>query len=202
MKYLSLRTAASPGSSVRLASVSILTSYDPFIGKTDLSLCGFSDGSRLTLNVGSRKSGLYLAPEPEPKTPASECCEEKPPSDTSHTLHDPAGSPDATSTPIASRTSSFIEHPSIESEEPRPQAQAHAHVTFPQRVAAKVKALSRDRAEAMASDPKLAPVQGPLRPLSMHPSPTRGKRLTLFGFGHRDAKHEDTGKDADGHSAV
>lgn len=54
-----------------------------------------------------------------------------------------------------------------------------AQQPFSQRVA---KFLSRDRAEAIALDPKLAPVQGPLRPLSMVPSPSRKKRSTLFGL--------------------
>lgn len=62
---------------------------------------------------------------------------------------------------------------------------------FSQRLAAKVKFLSRDRAEAITLDPKLAPVQGPLRPLSMVPGPSRKKRTTLFGLGPKYPRGHD-----------
>ena len=67
---------------------------------------------------------------------------------------------------------------------PTPPAPASTQQPFTQRIAAKVRFLSQDRAEAIALDPKLAPVQGPLRPLSMVTSPPRKKR-TLFGVGLR-----------------
>lgn len=59
-----------------------------------------------------------------------------------------------------------------------------SHPTFPQRVAraARVAKVSRDRAAQFSTNPKLAPVQGPLRPLSVW-NPSRGRRLTsLFSF--------------------
>lgn len=77
---------------------------------------------------------------------------------------------------------------SIPSPSPAPTQQP-----FSQRVAAKVKLLSTDRAEAIALDPKLAPVQGPLRPLSMVPSPSRKKRMTLFGLGLKHSRNRGGG---------
>jgi len=124
--------------------------------------------------------------------------EEKPLTDTSHPTHSeiPMSSPaESSSTPFIILLPSFTTHPNRELGETHLQEQdateahasipapAPAHQPFSQRVAAKVKFLSRDRAEAIALDPKLAPVQGPLRPLSMVPSPSRKKRTTLLGLG-------------------
>lgn len=127
--------------------------------------------------------------------------EEKPLTDHSHPSHleIPTSSPaESSSTPFIVLMPSFTIHPNqeigqLEVQEqvptetqasiPAPPAPTPTHQPFSQRVAAKVKFLSRDRAEAIALDPKLAPVQGPLRPLSMVPSPSRNKRTTLFGLG-------------------
>ncbi|KAF9224466.1 hypothetical protein BS17DRAFT_779855 [Gyrodon lividus] len=165
----------------------------------DRGVSKFMNGARLTLNLGNHNPKFGPGTENEVQTSVSECYEDKPIADTSqHTLpENPLSSPEATSTPFINRTPSLIVHSSAESDESKAQAPlpAQEHPTFPQRVAAKVKSLSKDRAEAIASDPKLAPVQGPLRPLSMHPSPTRRTRLTiLFGFGRKNANHDDAEK--------
>ncbi|KIK78784.1 hypothetical protein PAXRUDRAFT_309945 [Paxillus rubicundulus Ve08.2h10] len=156
----------------------------------DRGVSKFMNGARLTLNLGNHGNKFAPGTENAAKTPGSEYCEQKSVADTSHrTLlvlpDNPMSSPEATSTPIISRTPSRVQVP----------APFYAPPTFPQRVAAKVKSLSKDRAEAIASDPKLAPVQGPLRPLSMHPSPTRKTRMRmLFGFGRKNADHNDPEK--------
>lgn len=129
--------------------------------------------------------------------------EEKPLTDPSHPAHEeiPTSSPaDSSSTPFIVLMPSFTMHPNRElgdaqlQEQDPIEAQTSVPVPVPtqqpfsKRVAAKVKFLSTDRAEAIALDPKLAPVQGPLRPLSMVPSPSRKKRMTLFGLGLKHAR--------------
>lgn len=110
---------------------------------------------------------------------------------------------DSSSSPFIIVMPSFTMHPNEELGEARqfqvpsptePElstpdaAPTPAQQPFSPRVAAKVKCVSRDRAEAIALDPKLAPVQGPLRPLSMIPSPPPKKRTTLFGLGLKHSR--------------
>ncbi|KAF8835909.1 hypothetical protein BDN67DRAFT_1015131 [Paxillus ammoniavirescens] len=176
----------------------------------DRGVSKFMNGARLTLNFGNHGNKSGQGTENEAKTPGSEYSEQKSVADTSHrTLpalpDNPMSSPEATSTPIISRTPSLIVRSGTQLGESQVRVPApfQAPPTFPQRVAAKVKSLSKDRAEAIASDPKLAPVQGPLRPLSMHPSPTRKTRMTmLFGFGRKNANDNDPEKDLGARLAV
>lgn len=137
--------------------------------------------------------------------------EEKPLTDPSHPADSviPTSSPaESSSTPFIILMPSFTIHPNRELGEVQLQGKgpteaqasipvpAPAQQPFSKRVVAKVKSLSSDRAEAIALDPKLAPVQGPLRPLSMVPSQSRRKRATLFGLG---VKHP-RGHDGDPHA--
>lgn len=136
--------------------------------------------------------------------------QDKPLADPSHPAHPdiPTSSPmDSASTPFITLTPSFTMHPNQELGQAQLQAQdpteAHASVPastqqpFSQHAAAEVKLLSTDRAEAIVLDPKLAPVQGPLRPLSMVPSPSRKKRMTLFGLGLKHPRGHGGDQDTD-----
>lgn len=145
--------------------------------------------------------------------------EEKPLTNSVHPFHSeiPVASPaESSSTPFIALMPSFTIHPNQEigeahlQEQDPTQAQASlpsapapapapapAHQPFAQRVAAKVKFLSRDRAEAISLDPKLAPVQGPLRPLSMVPSPPPKKRATLLGLGLKPTMTRGHGENPD-----
>jgi hypothetical protein len=130
--------------------------------------------------------------------------EEKPLTDPSHPadLEIPTSSPaESSSTPFMILMPSFTIHPNKELGEAQLQEQgpteaqasipAPAQQPFSKRVAAKVKFLSSDRAEVITLDPKLAPVQGPLRPLSMVPNQSRRKRATLFGLGLKNPRGHD-----------
>ena len=131
--------------------------------------------------------------------------EEKPLTDPSHPADSeiPSSPAESSSTPFIILIPSFTIHPNQELGEVQLQEQgpteaqasipgpAPAQQPFPKRVAAKVRFLSMDRAEAIALDPKLSPVQGPLRPLSMVPSQSRKKRTTLFGLGLKHPRGHD-----------
>ncbi|KAF9236428.1 hypothetical protein BU15DRAFT_77002 [Melanogaster broomeanus] len=133
------------------------------------------------------------------------CFEEKPIPETPHgtLLENATSSSEATSTPFLSQTTSLIVRACAESYAPQAAVPAQAHTTFEQQEAAQIKPLSKDQVEAIASDPKLAPVQGPLLPLTMHPRPTRIQRLTmLFGFDRKDVNQEDPEKDPEAWSVV
>ncbi|KAI9572483.1 hypothetical protein HD554DRAFT_2065448 [Boletus coccyginus] len=176
-------------------------SEDDIPDSPDRGVSQFMNGARLTLNFGHnhKSTPLTLAELPDMRE------EEKPLTDTSHPTHSeiPMSSPaESSSTPFIILMPSFTTHhdrelaSATEAHASIP-APAPAHQPFSQRVAAKVKFLSRDRAEAIALDPKLAPVQGPLRPLSMVPSPSRQKRTTLLGLGLQHPRGHGGGLDID-----
>ncbi|KAG9317005.1 hypothetical protein JVU11DRAFT_1185 [Chiua virens] len=181
----------------------------------DRGVTRFMNGARLTLNFGNQRKPTTPTPSEEPNT----VDEEKPLSDPSHQAYPeiPSGSSpaDSSSTPFSILTPSFTMEPNreLELDDTAPQRQEQGlsvsqgtvlaptptsvptQQPFSQRVVAKVKFLSRDRAEAIAHDPKLAPVQGPLRPLSMVQSPSRNKRRTLFGLGLKNMHSRERGVD-------
>ena len=122
------------------------------------------------------------------------------PAGTSRSSHpeSPMPSPaESSSTPFLTLMPTFTMHPNQEIGQLQSQARGPAEAAsslappeppsaqqpFAQRVASKVKFLPTHRVEAIALDPKLAPVQGPLRPLSTIGSSSRKKRTSLFGLG-------------------
>ncbi|KAG6374884.1 hypothetical protein JVT61DRAFT_3613 [Boletus reticuloceps] len=167
-----------------------LASQDDVPDTPDRGVSQFMNGARLTLNFAHDNKSTPPTLNGSRNTPD----EEKPLTDPSH----PAQSEIPTSSPAVSSSSPFTLMPSLTiysnqgldgaqlgAEPPSTPVPAPAQQPFSQRIAAKVKLLSRDKAEAISLDPKLAPVQGPLRPLSMVPSPPRQQRLTLFGLGFK-----------------
>ncbi|KAH0839501.1 hypothetical protein J3R83DRAFT_335 [Lanmaoa asiatica] len=180
-------------------------SEDDIPDSPDRGVSQFMNGARLTLNFGHN----HKSTPPTLSESPDMLDEEKPLTDTSHTAHleVPSSSPaDSSSTPFIMLMPSFTMHPNQEIGEAQLQDQGPTTTKvqasilppastlvptqkpFSQRIAAKVGLLSMDRAEAIALDPKLAPVQGPLRPLSMVPSPSRKKRMTLFGLGLKHSR--------------
>ncbi|KAH7888192.1 hypothetical protein F5I97DRAFT_964176 [Phlebopus sp. FC_14] len=144
---------------------------DPSI-PPDRGVAKFMNGSRLTLNFGNQRPSLRSEQATEPKIPASESYPV--------TLVSPTHPVSSRSSVISTPATDFPDpHTRINPEDNPPQAGApHS----PQ--SSNAKSLSHDRVAAITADPKLAPVQGPLRPLSMHPSPSRaGRLLRLFSFG-------------------
>ncbi|KAG8218212.1 hypothetical protein J3R82DRAFT_3775 [Butyriboletus roseoflavus] len=168
----------------------------------DRGVSQFMNGARLTLNLGHNQKSTPVTLSESPDM----LDEDKLLADSSHPAHPeiPISSPaDSSSTPFISLTPTFTMHPDqvlCEAQfqeqggptEPQASVSAPSPVPtqqpFSQRVADEVKLLSTDRAEAIVLDPKLAPVQIPLRPLSMVPSPSRKKRMTLFGLGLKHAR--------------